>query len=1306
MQIRIIKGIRLFLLLTPMVASAQTPAIPYRDINIASPTAASLGKFVDQPVNYGQGLPEISYPIYEVVEGPLKMPISLNYHAQGLKVMEPASWVGANWSLNAGGVITRSVRGTPDEKSINGAYNNNHGYYTNFGISGVGMVNFSYPGWTTTWGWDWLEITRGNKDGEPDFYTFSMPGYSGKFCFRDDRQPIFFPDQDIKVEVDYPGSGSIQAFTLTVSDGTRYYFGKTPSTTDVDPMEVTKVSSEDNMTSLGNVVSSWFLNKIESADRLFSINLVYSQERYSYLGLTFNSLHEANTVDKEYHLIKNTVLGVRLQSIQFSNGRVDFVPGALREDLLGFANYYMAEDANTEAKTLAAISVYKADNALLKSFNLSTAYTIDNTSPLNGSIQGMYPSLVNDKKKLRLNSITETNSQSQTLPPTTYEYFPETVTRRLSFGQDHWGYANGVTANAKMIATYTENTYTVVAGANREPAWPQMRGGSLKRINFPTGGYVDFDMEPNTVWVTKSGLADVFAVSKQVSYTASQTSPGSVFATLPQAQHKITLSSNGGTETAYATVRNGTTLAAIITISATPGQTTSALFNIPTAGSYKLEVQKSFTTSGNGATATLYSQQYVDQSENMMAGGLRVKTITQVDNGPNPDLITNFEYNYNSKSTAALYGRPVYAQVLRNDVIKNNGFMGVTGYESSCSLNGCLSCDNQAGLRVVFYKSPGVLRAMDNLQGSHIGYTEVKVSKTNNGYTIYRYYGPPAYQMDYRDVVGRNVVTTTCDANVPNYPETPLPFDYKRGELKTELHFSQAGDLLKQTDYTTAYDTVLNSSAPGHISQVTVFGAGSYLGSGVVQTGGYTMVVGSNYSLGTKFKKYSATFTQELVPGQGYLSKIDTVFYSSPYHRQQSASVTINSTGQRDEKLIKYAADIRNASCDAIADCSASYSSQLSNCWNTKVAADAVCATYQNTANDPYKQQKCYGEAKCNYDKCREDARYAWAATCRQNYLNPALSSSYTYCQLNAKNSATGDLKTDYQLRDIYANPPVEITDWSAGKLTSAQYIAFYTEDANGYMITPDKDYRVTSTTSLNNFSPVYVSGNSLVKDSRYVQENDIDISQGLLRSVTAKNGVPKAYLWDATKTFPVAVATGAKEADIAFSSFEDAAKGSFVYAGTPTLVSSAPFPPTGKYYLTLNGTSSTLSRTVVNGGNYTLSYWRNSTSPFTISGGTVQNTKTGSTINGWTFFEQKILATSTTLAINESGNIDDVRLYSFGAQMKSYTYNKLIGITAETDERGAIVYYEYDAFNRLLQVKDMRGNVVKRMEYLYNQTY
>src|SRR5450631_2669915 len=101
-------------------------------VSISSPTAASLGKYGDIPVNYHTGIPEIGIPIYTVQSGSLKLPISLSYHASGLKVQEAASWVGAGWALNAGGTITRTVVGAPDDRGYSFSNTLANGYYSNY----------------------------------------------------------------------------------------------------------------------------------------------------------------------------------------------------------------------------------------------------------------------------------------------------------------------------------------------------------------------------------------------------------------------------------------------------------------------------------------------------------------------------------------------------------------------------------------------------------------------------------------------------------------------------------------------------------------------------------------------------------------------------------------------------------------------------------------------------------------------------------------------------------------------------------------------------------------------------------------------------------------------------------------------------------------------------------------------------------------------------------------------------------------------------------------------------------------------
>lgn len=55
-------------------------------------------------------------------------------------------------------------------------------------------------------------------------------------------------------------------------------------------------------------------------------------------------------------------------------------------------------------------------------------------------------------------------------------------------------------------------------------------------------------------------------------------------------------------------------------------------------------------------------------------------------------------------------------------------------------------------------------------------------------------------------------------------------------------------------------------------------------------------------------------------------------------------------------------------------------------------------------------------------------------------------------------------------------------------------------------------------------------------------------------------------------------------------------------------------------------------------------------------------------------------------------------------AQMSYFTYDPLIGATSMTDPRGITVYYVYDAFNRLKEVRDADGNLVSDYDYSYKQ--
>ena len=88
-----------------------------------TPESSSLMKYIDNPVSNYTGKASVSIPIYTIESRDLTVPISLNYHSGGIGVAEESSWVGLGWSLQAGGVITRKIRGLDDLK-VEGYYFN------------------------------------------------------------------------------------------------------------------------------------------------------------------------------------------------------------------------------------------------------------------------------------------------------------------------------------------------------------------------------------------------------------------------------------------------------------------------------------------------------------------------------------------------------------------------------------------------------------------------------------------------------------------------------------------------------------------------------------------------------------------------------------------------------------------------------------------------------------------------------------------------------------------------------------------------------------------------------------------------------------------------------------------------------------------------------------------------------------------------------------------------------------------------------------------------------------------------------
>jgi|GEM_PF-2300197 len=219
-----------------------------------SPNAAALAKYAEIPVNTHTGIPSISVPIHQWKSrrGGASVSVGLSYHAGGVKVEDVASNVGTGWALNAGGVITRSVRGLADDDVygyINtpviadfNTYRNDGGYYlynyyldSSLEYSTCDTARSNIIGWFNNPAGDMNALNmlyRGGlygegRDTEQDLFFYNIEGLSGKFVLDKDGAVNKIDQNALEIAVQYSISGSIKeilSFTIQADNGIKYLF--------------------------------------------------------------------------------------------------------------------------------------------------------------------------------------------------------------------------------------------------------------------------------------------------------------------------------------------------------------------------------------------------------------------------------------------------------------------------------------------------------------------------------------------------------------------------------------------------------------------------------------------------------------------------------------------------------------------------------------------------------------------------------------------------------------------------------------------------------------------------------------------------------------------------------------------------------------------------------------------------------------------------------------------------------------------------------------------------------------------------
>lgn len=308
-----------------------------------SPDAMGLFRQASVGVSHYTGSANIGIPLGEISGRELGVGLSLSYNSFGHRVQDVASSEGLGWSLQAGGMISRVVRGTPDD------------------LTGGFCMN-------------------SDTDKEPDLFIFSFMGRTGKFVVSQTKQVVLFPFQDLKVIPGMCGIGD--TWEIIDENGTKYHFGTTVG------------SRERTSTWKGTLVqpeytSTWYLTKIISANGTDEITLSYAAASpYSYVNYYFEKDDGYCSSPEKNESVTVTVRSSKLTEISSSGGKVLLTWNTQRKDLQGARSLatvsFVDNTGKAESKYYFEYGYFQgcqeADN-LCKRLKLEKIYDIS-TTPL------------------------------------------------------------------------------------------------------------------------------------------------------------------------------------------------------------------------------------------------------------------------------------------------------------------------------------------------------------------------------------------------------------------------------------------------------------------------------------------------------------------------------------------------------------------------------------------------------------------------------------------------------------------------------------------------------------------------------------------------------------------------------------------------------------------------------------------------------------------------------------------------------------------------------------------------------------
>lgn len=1216
-------------------------------ITPASPNVTAMQRYGDIPVGHYTGTPNINIPLYEIKSDDITIPISISYHSSGIKVADESSRVGLGWVLDAGGVISRQVVGADDFAQT--------GYqYHNTGIPEIvnGPAWNSGPLFYLQKGCDLSiaglptnanDFIRDGYDFQPDKYYFNLGMKAGRFILKRNRDVVLESKEKIRVVCsDNVGS----SWEITTEDGTVYLFDKIETYTGYyDPL----IQGPS-----GQIKSAWYLTKITSPKGAV-VDFVYTTVLNNYIKPMGSYTQTDNphvfttgnfacgTLSPQGPSSRLTpgkeYTTILLDKILFNSGEVKFLYSNDRQDVIGD---YRLTKVQIFRKTYNPSS-----SVLFKEWQFTQNYFRGEGDQdyTEGSLNYM-------ANRLRLASIKEFDASGNSLQPYVFTYnndgtLASSLPAKTSFARDHWGYYNGKVSNTSLIPEYNivqssdvAKYYLGTMKDNRDvdPYYSQLF--ILKEIKYPTGGKTSFDFESNDFDYAESDKYDR-SYNKRITETE---------------QKRLTLF-------------------------------------------YPCNIV------GIQPTSSQLVEKTLDLTD-LVVGDIGTASVT-----------FDSYWFYSNTETNCL--RTSSAGIITYELVKENG----TSIEGPIDpiYSNFVTCDPAPGDG---YRGFKIIRQYNLQPGKYIW--KLSINSSNNGlHTV-------SLNVDYTGLAakgigfagGTRIKRISTFDNTTNTPPIVRTFEYKMEY--GDASFKSSGIRMAKPAYS-YFNVGLRSTPCSELLDQFLFRESD---SHTLTNGSKGGIVG--YSKVSELIGNSGEFgkTEYFFDNQGQIILPYTLFYpigdfgsfDLVFQPPPNSAIEYSGNGNLlnridykwDGSNYVRVAETINTYTDFIGANPAWYAIDK-RLGIGAIATHGSCGVYYNLV----------------YPAIVENRRLLTSTRSLKYDQNNPSQSINSYIEYEYDHATHLQLK---KKKEFISNGKILITEFT--------YPGDYSDVNAGSLVTEMKSTRWMHNSKITSKSILESSGSSNLIGgaiNRFQQKNgkivnlevavleidqpvttssipnylpssgdvypanysakvlfeSFDISNNITQ-VRKVDDVASVYIWDYNKSYPIAEVRNAVESNVAYTSFEADGSGNWT---VPSNTRNTTYAITGGKSYSLS--SGNISKSGLNSElKYVISYWSRS-GAITVSGGTVVS-KMGRSVNGWTYFEAEVTMSGTTLTLSGSAIIDELRLFTSGSLMKTYTYSPLLGLTSQVDETNHIQYFEYDGFGRLVVVKDQDFNIIKTFEYKY----